>query len=262
MFKGLRGDYAPHFPKDEDGLKRLISAHFISDFLLGEGPGVTLTVDGSTTKYPTAVSDLVIGDALVETFRLAMFGDLTLIAFTCLREASAGLDGSHNIHFLGNGRTVETRKVDNLLGLKALTNRGRHDLVLHVCVKGEYLDSRVNEGRTAFTFPESVLKELTRECMDVVKDRMFPDQVAAYEDWRRGKYNQFVSHYPIYGFDDGHTAQAGAVPRYSSGRFRSGAGETPNPQRGEQTKGGPSGNRKPGIVQLQHRPWGSNHQSC
>jgi hypothetical protein len=201
-FLGLRGDYAAHFPKDEDGFKRLISAHFISDFLLGRGPAVTLSVDGSPTKYPAAVKDLVVGNAIEEPLQLEKFGDFKLTAFTCLREASAGLDGSHNIHFLGHGRTVETRKVDNLLGLGALSDDGHDDLVLHLCVQGEYLDSRVNEGRTAFTFPENVLKELIRECMEVVKDRMFPDQVAKYEEMRRGKYAQFVSHYPIYGFDD------------------------------------------------------------
>jgi hypothetical protein len=214
-FIGLRGDYAAHFPKDEEGLKRLISAHFISDFLLGKGPAVTLTVDGSPTRYPAAVKDLVIGEAREAPLKLETFGEFKLIAFTCLREASAGLEGSHNIHFLGHGRTVETRKVDNLLGLRALSNEGHDDLVLHLCVQGEYLDSRVNEGRTAFTFPENVLKELTRECMDVVKDQMFPAQVAEYEEMRRGKYAQFVGHYPIYGFDDTDT-QLRRVPFHAT----------------------------------------------
>ena len=214
-FEGLRGDYSTHFPKNEESLKRLITAHFISDFLLGKGPAVTLSVDGWQTKYPAAVKSLVIGDARETTLTLGAFGEFKLIAFTCLREASAGLEGSHNIHFLGHGRTVETRKVDKLLGLRWLSNEEHDELVLHLCVQGDYLDSRVNEGRTAFTFPETVLNQLTRECMEVVKGRLFPTQVAKYEEMRRGKYAQFVSHYPIYGFDDADI-QLGRVPFHAT----------------------------------------------
>lgn len=204
IFKGLRTqDYADHFPKRPDTFLRYFSAHFIADFLLGTGPSVNVTLDGETTRYPKEISELVVGPPLqTGTVPHPKFGDLSVVGFTCRPEASTGLDGNHQLHLLANGRTVETRKIDNLLGLEAIEREGEEGLVFHGCVSGAFLDDRVNEGRTAFNLPESTLKEISRQCVEMVKDRLIPDQIGKYRNERRKSYDLFIHRHPIYDFDD------------------------------------------------------------
>lgn len=202
--RGLRTlEYVETFPKRADTFLRYFSAHFIADFLMGNGPSVTVHLDDEYVVYPQAIADLTVGSPL-ETgpFELKGFGNLSIIGFTCRAEASTGLDGWHQLHLLANGRTVETRKVDNLLGIKNLQRGSAGDLVFHGCVSGQYLDARVNEGRTAFNLPEKLLNQITRGCMEKVRESLLPEQVAAYANDRRESYQSFVSRYPTFGFDE------------------------------------------------------------
>ncbi len=175
IFEGLRtNDYAHRFPRRADTFLRYFSAHFIADFLVGNGPRVTVSINGEKVHYPKKVSDLVVGPALdTGAFEHDEFGTLRVIGFTCQPEASTGLDGSHQLHLLANDRTVETRAVDNLLALKGISRDGQPDLVFHGCVSGPFLDDRVNEGRTGFTLPEAELKSIAKLCVDIVKQKLW-----------------------------------------------------------------------------------------
>ncbi len=208
-------EYADNFPKRADTFLRYFSAHFIADFLVGGGPSIFVDLDGELTKYPNAVAELTVGAPLETTFEHKDFGTLKITGFTCQAEASTGLDGRHQLHLLANGRTVETRKVDNLLGVENLDREGEGELVFHGCVSGEYLDIRVNEGRTAFNLSERVLKEISRACMDIVRERLLPDQVKKYVEKRRKDYVAFVERYPAFGFDDDDT-QLSRVPFHAN----------------------------------------------
>ncbi len=204
QFVGLRGaEYIDHFPKRADTFLRYFAAHFIADFLMGNGPEIFVDIGEQIIQYPKVVSDLVIGKPL-ETgdFVTDGFGTLSIEGFVCKPEASTGLDGNHQLHLLADGRTVESRKIDNLLGLRSLSAQGEDGFFFHGCVKGDYLDKRVNEGRTAFNIPEKTLKDLIRVCVDEVKKTFFPDQLAGYLKARRESYEVFVSRHPIYGFDE------------------------------------------------------------
>jgi hypothetical protein len=215
-FKGLRTkEYAEPFPKRSDTFLRYFSAHFIADFLMGGGPTILVDVDGEAVEYPKAVSDLVIGEPMDTTITSEEFGELHIVGFVCRAEASTGLDGLHQLHLLANDRTVETRKVDNLLGIDSLERDGEKDLAFHGCVSGEYLDLRVNEGRTAFNLTERTLKQISRQCMEAVRTRMLPDQVRKYFVKRRERYESFVERYPTFGFDDDDT-QLGRVPLHAA----------------------------------------------
>jgi len=212
-FEGLRSDdYINHFPKKQDTFLRYFSAHFIADFLVGSGARVAIDIAGALTNYPKEISDLVVGKAM-ETgeFDHEEFGKLSIVGFACLQDASTGHDGNHQLHLLADKRTVESRKVDNLLGLKTVSMDGVDDLYFHGCVSGEYLDKRVNEGRTAFNLPESTLKKLSRHCMDQVKAKLLTDQVEVYSKERKKSFEAFVARYPIYGFDE-TDVQLGRVP--------------------------------------------------
>lgn len=215
-FSGIRSkEYADPFPKRADTFLRYFSAHFIADFLIGGGPAILLDVDGEKAEYPKAVSDLVIGQKMETSIVSDEFGELNIVGFVCRPEASTGLDGLHQLHLLANGRTVETRKVDNLLGVESLERDGEKDLAFHGCVSGEYLNLRVNEGRTAFNLTERTLKQISRLCMDAVRERMLSDQVRKYVEKRRKRYESFVERYPTYGFDDDDT-QLGRVPLHAA----------------------------------------------
>lgn len=205
-FKGLRTkEYADHFPRRADTFLRYFSAHFIADFLVGGGPRLFINLDGDLTEYPKAVADLTVGEPMETSFQHKDFGALTIVGFTCQAEASTGLEGRHQLHLLANGRTVETRKVDNLLGVKDLERNGKKDLVFHGCVSGEFLDLRVNEGRTAFNLPERTLKDISRACMEIVKERLLSEQVAKFAKERHDNYVDFVERYPTFGFDTDET---------------------------------------------------------
>lgn len=203
-FRGIRSkDYAHYFPKEEDTFRRYFAAHFISDFLRNASPKVELEILEESWAYPEEVARLVVGSKMeTGAFEVAGFGEMALVGFTCDPEASTGLDGQHQLHLLANGRTVQTRKVDNLLGLTALERDGRNDLVFHGCLSGEFLDTRVNEGRTGFNLDEADLKRISRLCIDTVKERLLPEQVLKFEEERRKKYEAFVARHPIYGFDE------------------------------------------------------------
>lgn len=215
-FTGIRSkEYADPFPKRAETFLRYFSAHFIADFLMGGGPTILLDVDGVATEYPKAVSDLVLGKKMETTIVSEDFGELKIVGFVCRAEASTGLEGLHQLHLLANDRTVETRKVDNLIGIESLERDGERDLAFHGCVSGEYLDLRVNEGRTAFNLAERILKQISRLCMDAVREQMLPDQVHKYVEKRRNRYEAFVERYPTYGFDDDDT-QLGRVPLHAT----------------------------------------------
>jgi len=215
-FKGLRSkEYADPFPKRADTFLRYFSAHFIADFLMGGGPTILVDVDGEAAEYPRAISDLVVGESMETRITTDEFGELHIVGFVCRPGASTGLEGLHQLHLLANGRTVETRKVDNLLGIESLEREGEQDLAFHGCVSGEYLDLRVNEGRTAFNFTERTLKQISRQCMEAVRERMLPDQVRRYVEKRRKHYESFVERYPTFGFDDDDT-QLGRVPLHAA----------------------------------------------
>lgn len=212
-FSGLRAEsYRRQFPKRRDTFLRYFSAHFISDFLVGNGPEVLVDLDGDLTQYPKAVSELVVGDAFKgSTEEHEEFGVLQIVGYTCNAEASTGLDGTHQLHLLAHGRTVEPRKIDKLLGVLGISRNGDDDLAFHGCVSGPYLDQHVNEGRTAFNLKERKLEELCRFCSEYVKMHFIAEQIEKFEAARREDYRDFVQRYPIYGFADDDT-QLDRVP--------------------------------------------------
>lgn len=138
-FKGLReANYRKQFPASAELFKRYFSAHFIADFLMAKGPKVRLDIDGEEARYPEAVSSLVVGKPFEDsTGDHKDFGVLKITGFTCKPEASTGLDGMHQLHLLADGRNVEPRKIDKLLGIERVRRDGQDDLVFHGCITGD-----------------------------------------------------------------------------------------------------------------------------
>lgn len=202
-FQGIREkSYIDYFPKKSDTFLRYFTSHFISDFLLGVSPQITVDIDGVKHVYPAKVRELVKKQFESIAWSSAKFGELSVTGFICDSKASSGLEGMNQVHLLADGRTVETRKVDRLLGITSVEYGDSDDLCIHACVDAPYLDARVNEGRTAFNIPEAQLKKLTREVTDKIKETLLKEQISEYKIERAENYKKFIERYPIYDFDD------------------------------------------------------------
>lgn len=202
-FQGIRkNECRAYFPKKSETFLRYFASHFILDFLLGVSPKIVVEIDDEECIYPDEIRKLVRKEFEVIEWEGKDFGPISISAFMCDLTASVGLDGVNQVHLLANGRTVETRKVDGLLGVQKIESDGHDDLCIHACVDAPFLDARVNEGRTAFNIPESQLKKLTREIVDKLKETCLKDQIYRYKIERAENYKRFIERYPIYDFDD------------------------------------------------------------
>ena len=119
-FQGIRDNsYRDYFPKKSDTFLRYFASHFISDFLLGVSPEVTVEIDGVSHIYPAKVRELVKKQFENMSWESKKFGKLSVTGFICDLKASSGLEGANQLHLLADGRTVETRKIDRLLGISS-----------------------------------------------------------------------------------------------------------------------------------------------
>ncbi|NUB45045.1 sensor histidine kinase [Fertoebacter nigrum] len=208
-FEGLSlGPYKEHFSKTAETLKNYLAAEFIAPFLSGNSPQIKLTLSAVAGKpvevfYPSAVSQLVIvGPEPLGPIELPSGENLTVKGFLCDAKASRGLDGKHQVHLLGNGRTIQSRKVDDLLGISQLEHEGAQGLTLHLIVQGDFLDQRTTESRTAFTIPEDELKAIVKAVVTDARKNFIADQVKKFDDMRRATFQAFLREQPIFAYGD------------------------------------------------------------
>jgi len=204
-FRGLRqGAYLEKFPKQSDALKNYLAAEFIADFLAGGGPEIqlrTVTRAGSKSDvtYPGEIRELVVqGPTKLSEFEADEAGTFKVVGYLCDGKASRGLNGKHQVHLLGNGRTIESRKVDDLLGIGDLKFEDKDQLALHLIVSGEFLDDRIAESRTAFSIPEGVLQSIVKGAVSVARQELIGDQIAEFDQARRAAFNLFLTNQPIF----------------------------------------------------------------
>lgn len=198
--KALRGEeYAEAMPTTMRTIERHFASHFLADFLLGGAPEIVLSAKSKSVVFPEAITKLVKTAFDGVTFETEAYGTLTIESYLLHKDASSDFDGNHEIHLVSSRRTVQTRKIDGLLGLGRLGEND--DEVFHACISGEFLDKHVNQERTQFNFEEKVAKELTRTCVDQIKERILNEQIAEYETYRRDRLETFVRQNPSYGFE-------------------------------------------------------------
>ena len=56
--------------------------------------------------------------------------------------------------------------------------------------------------KAGINIPETILKEISRKCVEQVRATVLAEQMIGYNACRRQNYDDFVSRHPIYGFDD------------------------------------------------------------
>ena len=124
-FVGLRGNaYSGKFPVQAAALKRHFGSHFLAEFILNRSAQVVLTIGRDSVTYPDAVSALLEENKGEMQVEIPDVGKLSVLSFLCRPAASADFDGNHQIHFTANGRTVVTRKIDGLLGIGRIGDKG------------------------------------------------------------------------------------------------------------------------------------------
>lgn|GEM_PF-545613 len=206
-FIGIRpGPYLAQFPKRADTIKDYLAAEFISNFLSKVGPFVHLSVTtkGGTLQtaiYPKDVSELVArGPDVVSEMQLDEGVNLKVVCFLCDKKASSGLKGRHQVHLLGNERTVESRNVDDLVAIGPLKADDADDLAMHVLVSGPQLDDNISESRTSFTLAESEVSEIVKAAVKLARTEFISEQIDEFDQARRVEFNKFLRHQPIFGF--------------------------------------------------------------
>lgn len=202
--KSLRGNhYSATMPSRFAAAKKHFGSHFLADFLLGKAPPLKLIFEDKKASFPEAVNELLVDRKDTVTFKSKEYGELSIEGYVMKPEASVDLDGHHQMHLVSSGRTVQTRKIDGLIGVKRFGEDQK--CVFHACVSGGYLDERVNQERTQFNFSEKVAEAITKECIKVAKNKMIEKEVQKYEEFRLRKLEDFVDDYPSFGFADPNT---------------------------------------------------------
>jgi len=164
-FKDLRPNgYLQKFPGRENYVFQHLASHFLPIFIGGRCPITTVSVGSETRVYPEAIKDIVyrrLPDIEIPTKE---YGLLKLTLMECDKVASSDLNGSHFIHLIAHDRTVHSQSIDGKLGLKYFGTNG--DRVFHGILVGEYLDTNVNQQRTAFTFEDSIIDKIINDICD------------------------------------------------------------------------------------------------
>lgn len=159
-----------------------------------------MSVGGKTRTFPSAISDVVFrrSDVLVE--ENAQLGSFSLTLLECDKIASADMKGSNFVHFIAHGRTVHSHCVDGLLGLKNFGPNGRS--VFHAVLTGHYLDSNVNQERTAFTFEDAVIEKIIREICEKNIKSFLEQPLKKVDSLQKSAIESITETYPSVAFGD------------------------------------------------------------
>ena len=199
-FSSLRGiAYPAKFPIQAKALIRHFGSHFLAEFILGKSPQITLSIGSDSAIFPDDVRKLLVEDRGEVPVETEDFGTLNIASFICTKAASADFDGQHQLHFIANGRTVITRKIDGLLGIPRFGEGAYH--VYHGCVSGEFLNERVNQERTQFNFDEAVVEAIAKACAESIRSGALRSEIDKFDGERLSTMRGFLDEYPSFRFD-------------------------------------------------------------
>jgi hypothetical protein len=208
-FRGLRDNgYLERFPGRASYVFQHFMSHFLPTFIGGKSPFISVSCGGETWEFPEAINKIIHRRASVES-SAPDFGTLTIELMECNKTASADLTGRHFIHFIAHDRTVHSQCIDGRLGLKYFGENG--DRVFHACLFGTFLNRRVNQERTRFTFDDATIEEIVNSvCMPQIEEFLrFPmaeqqkeqakaveEIVATYPSVKFGSIEELQKHIP------------------------------------------------------------------
>jgi hypothetical protein len=197
-FIGLRAnDYGRKFPTRLGHVFRHITSHFLPTFIGGKSPTLVVTCEDDTRVYPGEI-DSHIHRKNSENIATSPFGEMKFALLECDKVASADLPGKHFVHFIAHDRTVHSQNIDGKLGLKFFGENS--DRVFHGCLFGPFLNSNVNQERTAFKFPDSTIDEIINlVCMPNI-EAFLADPLNAHKSEQAAVLERIADNYPSVAF--------------------------------------------------------------
>ena len=185
------------------------TSHFLPTFIGGRSPQISVHVGDKTRDYPDAISDIVYRRDPAAAVDTEEYGSLTLTLMECDKVASADLKGKHFVHFIAHDRMVHSQSIDAKLGLKYFGTD--NDRVFHAIVTGDFLDSNVNQERTAFGFEDAVIERIINDVCTPYIDTFLAEPLAEFSGEQRSKIERITATYPSVAFGDTEELQ-GRVP--------------------------------------------------
>ncbi|HEX8900341.1 MAG TPA: hypothetical protein VF769_03910, partial [Vitreimonas sp.] len=163
-------------------------------------PLMTVVVGDESRDYPQAIDEIVYRRDPVISIETEEYGTLHLTMMECDKVASADLKGSHFVHFIAHDRTVHSQSIDGKLGLKYFGDDG--DRVFHAILTGEFLDSNVNQERTAFMFEDAVIERIIKDVCTPHIERFLEEPLALLSGTQRERIEAITESYPSVAFGD------------------------------------------------------------
>lgn len=201
LFSGLRDNgYRAKFPGRDSFVFQHLTSHFLPTFIGGRSPQVSVHVGDETREYPSAISDIVHRQDKANAIETDDYGELNLTLMECDKVASADLKGRHFVHFIAHDRTVHSQCIDGKLGLTYFGDN--NDRVFHAIVTGEFLDTNVNQERTAFVFEDAVIERIINEVCSERIETFLSEPLALLKGEQRGTIETITATYPSVAFGD------------------------------------------------------------
>jgi hypothetical protein len=206
-FDGLRDNgYFAKFPGRESFVFQHLTSHFLPTFIGKRCPQISVYVGDEARHYPSDIDNIVhrkVHDIHLETDE---YGLLLLTLMECDKVASADLKGTHFVHFIAHDRTVHSQCIDGKLGLKHFGEN--EDRVFHAILTGEYLDSNVNQERTAFMFEDVILDRIINEVCTSHIEEFLKEPLEKLGGEQRLKIEEITASYPSVSFGNTDELQA------------------------------------------------------
>lgn len=206
-FDGLRdNEYCSRFPGRENYVFQHLTSHFLPAFIGGRCPQIEVTVGNEVRCYPADIDKIVHRKETGIELHTTEYGLLKLTLMECDKVASADLKGSHFIHFIAHDRTVHSQCIDGKLGLKYFGINS--DRVFHAILTGDYLDSNVNQERTAFLFEDAVIERIINdECSSHIQS-FLAEPLEKLRSEQKAKIEKITETYPSVAFGNLEELQA------------------------------------------------------
>jgi hypothetical protein len=206
-FKGLRDNgYLAKFPGRDSFIFQHLTSHFLPTFIGGRCPKIQVIVGGETRHYPQDIDKIVHRKSDEISIPTEEYGILKLTLMECDKVASADMKGANFVHFIAHDRTVRSQSIDGKLGLKHFGEGD--DRVFHAILTGKYLDTNVNQERTAFLFEDAVIERIINdECTSHI-EHFLSEPIAKLKGEQKEKIEEITETYPSVAFGDTDELQA------------------------------------------------------
>jgi hypothetical protein len=167
----FRPQYRSVCPKKAETIQAKIISHFLAYFIGANAPNIVL-VDGNASDLSRDFADYV-KERRDYPLELEYGGDSLKFALSCLllpKYLSDDEKGVNAIYYGANGRAVMRRPIDNAIGMKAIEG----SYAFFGYVTGSYLDSQVNQERTAIAWDDDVGDDLHVTALATIKSFLGP----------------------------------------------------------------------------------------